>query len=127
MIDYMFVLRSAEKTHKSVCPACVSRGEILDSCTICSGTAIKKYSFMQYYVQNKPIKIVRIDRDQKTGILRYWEGAYDFYYETTTPELNKYIPEVPYGVHLCHYTKESAETECARINKYLANKVMHLN
>lgn len=122
MANFMFVLRPTEKVHKSVCPACAARGEVLDSCTSCRGTAVKKYRFTQYYVQDRPIQIDKVDRDPKTGILRYWENMSEFYHETTTPELNKYVPEVPYGIHFCHDTKASAETECARINKYLADK-----
>ena len=124
MANYMFVLRPTEKVHKSVCPTCAARGEVLDTCPSCRGTAVKKYRSTQYYVQDKPIQIVKIDRDPKTGILRYWEGASDFYNETTTPELNKYVPEVPYGVHFCHDDRKSAEAECARINKYLADKAV---
>jgi hypothetical protein len=122
MANYMFILRPTERVHKSVCPSCANRGEVLDSCPTCRGSAIKKYRVVQYYVQDKPIQIVNIDRDPKTGVLRYWENKSEFFNETTYPELNKYVPEVPYGVHFCHDTKKSAEIECARINKYLADK-----
>lgn len=122
MANYMYVLRPIEKVHKSVCPACVARGEVLNSCPVCRGSAITKYRFSQYYVQDKPIHIVLVDRDSKTGILRYWESTEEFFYETTTPALNRYVPEVPYGIHLCHDTKESAKVECERINNFLATK-----
>lgn len=124
MATFMFVLRPTEKVYKSVCPACAARGEVLDSCTTCRGTAIKRFRFTQYYVQDRPIQIDKIDRDPKTGILRYWENMSEYYHETTTPDINKYVPEVPYGVHFCHDTRASAETECARINKYLADKAI---
>ena len=124
MANYMFILRPTEKVHKTVCPACMHRGEVIDECKWCRGTAIKKQRIMQYYIQDKPIQIIQIDRDPRTGILRYWENSSEFFYETTTPKLNKYVPEVPYGIHLCHDDRQSAQTECDRINKYLSdNKV----
>jgi hypothetical protein len=121
MATYMFVLRPTEKIHKTVCLACAHRGEVTDECIWCHGTATKKQKIMQYYVQDKPIHIVKIDRDSKTGILRYWENTSEFFYETIMPRLNKYVPEVPYGIHLCHDNRESAEIERDRINKYLSD------
>jgi RecJ-like exonuclease len=119
--EYMFVLRPTEKHFKVVCPACYGRGEVLDTCRECHGTATKKQKRFQYFVQDKPIKITAIDRDPDTGILRYWESSSEFFYETLDPTLNKYVPEVPYGVHLCHYDMNSALKECERINTYLSN------
>jgi RecJ-like exonuclease len=119
MANFMFILRPTEKVSKTVCPVCAERGEVLDSCPMCKGSAIKKNRFTQYYVQDKPIQIEKVDRDPKTGILRYWENTSEFYYDTTYPTLNKYVPEVPYGVHLCHDTRESAQVECDRINACL--------
>ena len=88
MATFMFVLRPTEKVYKSVCPACAARGEVLDSCTTCHGTAIKRFRFIQYYVQDRPVQIDKIDRDPKTGILRYWENMSEYYHETTTPDIN---------------------------------------
>jgi RecJ-like exonuclease len=121
MANYMFILRPAEKKFKVVCPECAKRGEVLDTCKICHGTAIKRKSIQQYYVQEKPIEITYTDREMRTGVLRYWENSCDFYYETVYPELNKYVPAVPHGIHLCHDSYKSALTECDRINKYLNN------
>lgn len=115
----MFVLRPTEKRITTVCPACAKRGEVVSSCPTCYGAGIKKKNIPQYYVQDNPVEIIRIDRDPKTGVLRYWENLSEFFYETTTPALNKYVPEVPYGVHLCHSTRKSAEVESERVNKYL--------
>jgi hypothetical protein len=120
MANYMFVLRPAEKRIKTVCPVCAKRGEVLNSCPKCRGTAIRQRSIIQYYVQDKPIHITHIDRNPKNGVLRYWENSSEFFYETVIPELNKYVPEVPYGIHLCHDDWKSAQTECDRINKYLS-------
>ena len=124
MANYMFVLRPTEKKYKVVCPECAKRGEVLATCRHCCGAGVRGKTVQQYYVQDKPIEIVEVDRDPKNGIIRYWENLSEFYYETTTPALNKYTLEVPYGIHLCHDTRKSAEAECERINKYLmeANK-----
>jgi RecJ-like exonuclease len=122
MANYMFVLRPTDKKHKVVCPACASRGEVLDTCPVCHGTAIKKVCIPQYYVQDKPILISKTDRDPDTGILRYWESLCEYFYEVVYPELNRYVPDVPHGIHLCHDDKASAMRECERINKYLVNK-----
>jgi hypothetical protein len=46
------------------------------------------------------------------------------YHETVYTELNKYVPKVPHGVHFCHDDRKSADTECARVNKYLADKAV---
>jgi hypothetical protein len=120
----MFVLRPTETIHKYVCPACAARGEVVDSCPSCRGSAIKKHRVTQYYVQDKPIQIVKVDRDPETGVLRYWENTSEYYHETVYPELNKYVPKVPHGVHFCHDDRKSADTECARVNKYLADKAI---
>jgi hypothetical protein len=119
MANYMFVLRPTEKKYKVVCPICAKRGIVEDSCSTCRGTGIKRKSVFQYYVQDRPIEITRIDRDPKTGILRYWENSCEFFYETVDPKLNEYVPEVPYGIHLCHDDRKSAQVECERINKFL--------
>jgi hypothetical protein len=116
----MFVLRPTERLIKTVCLACAKRGEVLDSCPHCHGTAVNKKRIPQYYVQNHPIHITRIDRNPKNGILRYWENASEFFYETTDSKLNKYVPDVPYGIHLCHDDYRSASIECDRVNKFLA-------
>lgn len=122
MANYMFVLRPTEKKFTTVCPACAKRGEVVDSCRTCYGKGVIKKNIFQYYVKDRPIEITYTDRDPKTGILRYWEDTSNFFYETTTHELNNHVPEVPYGVHLCHDTWKSAESECERINKYLSEK-----
>jgi hypothetical protein len=122
MANYMFVLRPTEKKFTTVCSACAKRGEVVDSCRTCHGKGITRKSVFQYYIQDRPIEINYIDRDPKTGILRYWEDASNFFYETVTPDLNNNVPNVPYGVHLCHDNWKSAEAECERINEYLSKK-----
>ena len=121
MANFMFILRPTEKKYRVVCPDCAKRGEVLSSCKCCHGVGVISKRFPQYYLQDKPIEITRIDRDPETGILRYWEDSSDFFYETLYPELNKYVPNVIHGIHLCHDTWQSAHVECERINKYLKN------
>ena len=122
MANYMFILRPTEKKYKAVCSDCARRGEVLNSCRQCNGTGVKGKRMFQYYVQERPIEIVKTDRDPKIGVLRYWENFSEYFYETVTPNLNKYVPEVPYGVHLCHDTMKSAMAECERINNYLSER-----
>ena len=127
MANYMFVLRPTEKKYKAVCPACARRGEVLYTCGCCHGVGVIGKRVQQYYVQDKPIEITYVDRNPKNGVLRYWENASEFFYETVTPSLNKYVPEVPYGVHLCHDNFRSAQAECERVNNYLKDKVRQTN
>lgn len=119
MANYMFILRPIEKKIKVVCTECARRGEVIDSCKCCCGKGVRGKAIPQYYVQERPIEIARIDRDPINGVLRYWENLSEFFYETAYPRLNKYVPEVPYGIHMCHDDRQSAQTECDRINKYL--------
>jgi hypothetical protein len=119
MATFMYILRPEERRRKVVCPDCHRRGEVTDGCRLCHGAGVKNIAYIQFKVQDRPIEIVKTDRDPKTGILRYWENMNEFYHETVTHNINKYIPDVPYGVHLCHDTRKSAEIECERINKHL--------
>jgi len=126
MANYMFVLRPTEKKYKVVCPLCAKVGMVEGSCMRCHGAGVVNQKLVQYYVQDKPIEIVAIDRDKKTGVLRYWENLSEFFYETLTPALNNYVPEVPYGVHLCHDTRQQANTECNRVNMHLHNQARNV-
>ena len=125
MANYMFVLRNTEKRYRVVCPTCFKRGIVDDSCSTCGGAGTYRKMVIQYYVQDKPIHITKVDREPNTGILRYWENNWEFFYETVYPELNKYVPNVPHGIHLCHDCIETAQVECERINKYLINEAKH--
>lgn len=127
MANYMFILRPGKETYKVVCPACAKRGEVVNSCRVCSGAGVKKVTMPAYYIQDRPVEIVKVDRDPKTGILRYWEGANDYFFETTTSELNKYVPDIPYGIHFCHDNKLSAQCECERVNAFLKEKELIKN
>lgn len=127
MANFMFVLRPYKETRRVVCPACAKRGEVVNSCNVCNGAGVKKEKIPAYYVQDRPIEIVKVDRDAKTGILRYWEGACDYFYETVDSSLNKYVPDVPHGIHFCHDTKASAQCECERVNAFLKEEFSKSN
>lgn len=115
----MIRLKPVEAKKKHVCSACYTRGEVLSSCRKCSGTGVIGSKAIRYTVVPFPVEIVKVDRDPKTGIIRYWENLSEFFYETTTPALNKYAPEVPFGLHLIHDSFDEALTEADRINKAL--------
>ncbi len=115
----MIKLKPVETKKKRVCPACYAKGEVTDDCHKCHGMGVIKSKTIRYNVVARPIEIVKIDRDPKTGIIRYWENQSEFFYETVTPKLNKYVPEVPFGVHLIHDNFEDAFAEAERINKAL--------
>ena len=115
----MVKLKPVETKKKRVCPACYARGEVIDDCHKCHGAGVIKSKTLRYNVSAHPIEIVKIDRDPKTGILRYWESQSEFFYETVTSKLNKYVPEVPFGVHLIQSNYEDAFAEADRVNKAL--------
>jgi hypothetical protein len=115
----MIRLKPVETKKKRVCPACYAKGEVIDDCHKCHGAGVINSKTIRYNVVARPIEIVKIDRDTETGIIRYWENQSEFFYETVTPELNKYVPEVPFGVHLLHDSYEEAFAEAARVNKAL--------
>jgi len=115
----MIKLKPVEVKKKRVCSACYAKGEVTESCHKCHGTGVINSSTIRYRVTAHPVEIVKIDRDPRNGIIRYWENQSEFTYETTTPELNKYVPEVPFGVHLLHDSYEEAFAEAARVNEAL--------
>lgn len=115
----MVKLTPVETKKKRVCPVCYAKGEVTSGCYKCHGIGIINSKTVRYNVAHRPVEIVRIDRDPKTGIIRYWENQSEFFYETTTPALNKYVPEVPFGVHLIHDSFDEAYTEAERINRAL--------
>jgi hypothetical protein len=115
----MIRLKPVETKKKRVCPACYAKGEVIDDCHQCHGAGIIKSKTIRYNVVARPVEIIKVDRDPKTGIIRYWENQSEFFYETTTPKLNKYVPEVPFGIHLTHESYEDAFAEATRVNKAL--------
>jgi hypothetical protein len=115
----MVKLKPVETKKKRVCPACYAKGEVKSDCRRCYGKGVISSTTVRYSVAARPIEIEKIDRDPKTGIRRYWENESEFFYETTTHELNKYIPNVPYGIHLIHDSYDDAFAEAERVNKAL--------
>jgi hypothetical protein len=115
----MIRLKPVETKKKRVCPACYAKGEVIDDCHKCHGAGVINSKTIRYNVVARPVEIVKVDRDPDNGVIRYWENQSEFFYETATPELNKYVPEVPFGVHLLHDSYEEAFAEAARINKAL--------
>ena len=115
----MIKLKPVDVKKKRVCPACYAKGEVTDDCRKCHGAGVINSKTVRYNVVARPVEIVKIDRDPKTGVIRYWENQSEFFYETVTPKLNKYVPEVPFGIHLIHENFEDAFAEADRVNKAL--------
>ena len=115
----MVKLKPDETKKTRVSPACYAKGEVTDDCHKCHGAGVINSKTIRYKVEPRPVEIVKIDRDPKTGIIRYWENQSEFFYETTTTKLNKYVPEVPFGIHLIHENFEDAFAEADRVNKAL--------
>lgn len=126
-MQLMIKLTPIETKKKRVCSVCYAKGEVADDCHKCHGSGVIKSKTIRYNVVARPIEIVKIDRDTETGIIRYWENQSEFFYETVIPELNKYVPEVPFGVHLLHDSYEEAFAEAARINKSLEELEVRAN
>lgn len=118
----MYRLRLVTKKKVVTCEYCTAQGEVKSNCTRCGGKGVHFKSYECYEVAPRTIKIVKIDRDPKTGILRYWENMSEYYYETVLGDMNKYIPDYPYGVHFLHFTKAAAENEAERLNKIRAER-----
>ena len=112
-------LKPVETKKKRVCPACYAKGEVTTGCFKCHGVGVINSKTIRYDVAFYPVEIIKVDRDPKNGIIRYWENKSEFFYETVTPELNKYVPEVPFGIHLVHKNYEEASAEAARVNRAL--------
>jgi hypothetical protein len=115
----VYVLNCLDTHKKIVCSSCAKRGEVISACPECGGSGVRHKTVRRYKVKNNPVEVVNIDRDPKTGIIRYWTGLSDFYYESTYHSLNHFVPEVPYGVHLIHSDRKTAQIEADRINAYL--------
>ena len=83
------------------CKHCADKGYINKSCQACNGKGIHNKSFAVYEVNHRDKEIVKIDRESKTGELRYWEDMSCFYYESS-----KRI----------HFNKLDAKIECSKRN-----------
>jgi CO dehydrogenase nickel-insertion accessory protein CooC1 len=115
----MIRLKPVETKKKRVCPVCYAKGEVKTDCKKCYGKGVISSTTIRYTVATRPVEIEKIDRDPDTGIIRYWGNKSEFFYETTTHELNKYVPEIPFGIHLLHDNFDEALIEAERVNKAL--------
>lgn len=112
------ITKDVEKV-KQCCPSCAKLHIIKTNCPICGGKGVRNVSREYYRPVLSPVTIEKIDRDPKTGKLRYWISSNEYAYEETYPSDNPYVPPIKNGVHLFHLTQKDAIAECDRINKFL--------
>lgn len=112
-----YILRKVTKKKVVTCGACTRRGRVVSHCCECGGKGIHNKSYQCWEVNPRKIKIEKIDRDPETGKLRYWTGSDGFYYETVTPEYNKFVEDYPHGIHFIHSDYKEALVEAARLNE----------
>ena len=75
----MIKLKPVEVKKKRVCPTCYTKGEVIADCHKCQGAGVINSKTMRYNVSTRPVEIIKIDRDTKTGILRYWENQSELF------------------------------------------------
>ena len=121
-IRKMYRLLSTKFTEKVFCRSCAKHGFIDPKCPECNGKGVHKFHWEGFRVSDEAYILEKVDRCPKTGHIRYWLDKSTFCYETVTPELNKYCPDVPYGIHYYHDTYQDAEAEAIRVNSYLYNE-----
>lgn len=112
-----FILRKVTKKKVVTCRACTMRGIVLPCCCECGGKGTHNKSYQCWEVSPYKVDIVKIDREPKNGQLRYWTGSSEFYYETVTPEYNKYAEDYPHGIHYVHFNYKEALAEAERLNE----------
>lgn len=118
-IRKMYRLLGTRFTEKVFCRSCARQGCINPKCPECGGKGIHKFHWEGFRASNEAYILEKVDRCPETGHIRYWSDKSNFCYETVTPELNKYCPDVPYGIHYYHDTYKEAEAEVNRVNDYL--------
>lgn len=131
----MYVLKLVpSKRIRVCCERCSAAGEVDPSCTICGGKGVHfKSQGQEFKVMDDPVSIIKIDRDPKDGMLRYWESADTCYREEQNHNYNQYVPEEAGVVHFIHFSKGDAVAECIRVNQRMkeakaeaeANKKMY--
>lgn len=114
----MWVLKLVPaKKIKVCCERCFKAGEVDPRCTLCGGKGVHlKSQGQEFKVMDTPVTIIKIDRDPKDGMLRYWESADTCYREEQNHNYNQYVPEEAGVVHFIHFTRADAMKECARVN-----------
>lgn len=119
-----YLLGVEEKSRKRVCPRCVETNSIIyEHCHKCHGNGFVKERYLHFSAHKNPTEIVAVSRAEHTGKLRYWLSQSEFYDEETYNADNVFMPDVPYGIHFVHFTKEEAEREAKRINRYLESGI----
>jgi hypothetical protein len=83
------------------CQKCSDLGYINKTCSACNGKGVHNKTLIIYKVDRKPWEIIKIDRDSKTGILRYWDDESCYFSEEK---------------HLMHFTIKDTQNECDRRN-----------
>ena len=112
-----YVLRMVTEKKVVVCERCHRVGQVLPCCHECGGKGTHYKSYQCYEVNPRKIEIEKIDRDPKTGKLRYWTSMSEFYYDEIHNEDNKYVAEYPHGVHMVHFSLQEATNEANRLNE----------
>lgn len=115
----VFVLKMMTKKKVVVCESCYKSGQVLSQCPKCGGKGIHFKSYQCWEVSPHKVKIDKIDRDPKSGKLRYWTSMSEFYHEEVYPEDNKYVKTYPHGIHLVHFSLEEAIIEANRLNEFM--------
>jgi len=83
------------------CQKCFAKGFVDNNCHACNGKGVHNKTLIVWEVREKPTIVEKIDRESKTGELRYWTEI-DCFYE----ESGKYI----------HFNKKDAQKECDKRN-----------
>ena len=99
----MYVIKDVAENIMVPCEVCAARGVIYAECGKCGGKGIHKKTIYPWRVAKRTEIVIKIDRDSKTTGLRYWTSSTEYFAEE-----NK----------IAHFTKEDAEAECARRNKF---------
>lgn len=111
---------------KVVCEHCKQRGYVSQKCNACGGAGTHNKTQHRWVVNKLPTEVVKIDRDTKTGNLRYWTSLSDFYYESQEELSLKWYPELynhyPNGVHFAHFNIKDAQVEVNRLNQILGER-----
>lgn len=118
----MVRIKMTESKVKQCCPSCSKKSQIDYDCPICGGSGTRKKTIKRYEVVKGYTDICRIDRNPETGRLRYWTSSSEYYFEEVFPTDNRYVPDIPNGIHFLHHSSEDAQRECNRINKILEER-----
>ena len=114
-----WVLKMRPRVIRVVCESCHKKGFVQDSCPVCGGKGSHKKTQMAWTVSPNQIDIEKIDRDPKTGMLRYWTSLSEFFCETTS---HAPYQGYPYGVHFVHFNYKEAVNEADRLNSILRER-----